>query len=221
MDQQVDDGTVAIIDRPPRRYGFGRSLYESLIPPVVASALRLAGVERTIAQNEHPLLAIPVANADGPSALGAEGQPSTLSGFSKPAVVRAAQAIRDHDVIWSPDGLKLPQYVEWGANNMSSSFEMLQVLADEVSVLTGVPRMLTSGAEMPSGIAMKRALYALYATTKQLFNLLHTAAEDVYGAEFEWPNPFDAEDDAAMADVAGSIAADTGEPLPTDVEDVL
>ena len=145
IDEATDEGAVAVVDRPPRRYGFGRSLFESLAPLVIAQAIRLAGIERTIAQNEHPLLAIPVANADVGTALGSEGQPSGLQQFGKPQAVKAAQAMRDHDVIWSPDGVSLPKYVEWGGTATSASFELLQILAEEISVLTGLPRSLVGG----------------------------------------------------------------------------
>ena len=203
LDTTTLDGDVARVDRAPRRFGFGRSLFESMAPVVIAQAIRLAGIDRTIAQNEHPLLAIPIANADAATSLGSEGAPSKLRDFGKPEVVKAAQAMRDHDVIWAPDGVSMPKYVEWGATSTSASFELLQVLAEEISVLTGLPRALVGGGELPSGVAMKRLLFALYATSRHLWGELHDAGQKVYGAEFDWPHPFDVDEEAgrAMADM--------------------
>lgn len=203
-----DPGTFACVDRPPRRDGWGKSLFDLIGPIVVALAARMAGIERTVAQHEEPMLAIPIANADTATALGSGDGPSTLGEFTKPAVVKAAQALRDHSVIWSPDGVRQPTYIEYDGA-MSASFDLVNQLLEELAQMTGLTRAMIGGDELPSGIAMKRLLFSLWASTRALQTSLHEAGQTVYGSSFEWPNAFevDEEMDDPMAEDG------TGEPL--------
>ena len=84
---------------------------------------------------------------------------------------------------------------------MESSFNMLMLLAEEIAMVTGLPRsMVGGGPDQSSGVALKRLMFTLYATTRQLFTLLHTIAQEIYGT-FGWDNPFEVDDEKRAAEI--------------------
>ena len=187
----LEMGEVEYVDRLPRRCEFGTSLIEQIIPPVVEMALRFTGISSVLAAHEHPLLTIPVANADTGSALGSDG--FTGDPIARADAVRSAKRMLDNDVAIEFDGAGQARYVEF-TGSLPASFTMLEKLAEELSMQTGLTRALIGGTELPSGVALKRLLFVLAAESASLQANIHAAAQTVYGQEFEWPNVFEVED---------------------------
>ena len=199
------DASYVYVDRAPVRNFWGSSLLDLIGPLVVELSLRVSGAGRTIAQNEHPLLVVPVAVADV-NDFSNVALPAALPDSDKPDVVKDLKALRDHDVAWTPDAVHLPQYVEWGGQAMAASFNMMETLGEELAMMTGLPRALSSGSELPSGIALKRLLITLYASTRQLHNAVHVEAQELYGP-FEWPHAFDLDEQQAQEMMLDAQAA--------------
>ena len=191
----ADAGGLAIADRPPRFNGWGKSLYDSLGPPVVTMALRLSSIDRIIEKNSHPLTLFPIALTDY-SSFGSEGSPAqpqpneiNLAKFQQ-SIIDAL----DEDVLLMPDSATAPTKLEWGAVAMSAAMALIMDLRTEVSSMSGLPADVLNGMFVAvSGEALDRLLLALSSQTRMLHRQLHAAAQEVYGP-FEWPNAFEVED---------------------------
>ena len=194
---EIGSGAWRLIDRPPRYNGWGRSLYDSLGPPLVGLALRLSGNERVIEKNLHPLTLMPLALADF-SAFGSEGSPADHT--SRDDVDLAAFWVAftnalDEDLFLVPDSTSAPSKLEWGGTAMAAAVEMIRDLRKEVSAMTGLPVEVLDGTfEAVSGVALDRVLLALFATTRMWHRQLHAAAQELIGP-FEWENAFEASND--------------------------
>ena len=194
---EVGTGGWRAIDRPPRYGGWGRSLYDSLGPPLVGLALRLSGNERVIEKNLHPLTLMPLALADF-SAFGSEGSPADFAGRDEVDIAAFSRAFTnalDEDLFLIPDSATAPTKLEWGGGAMTAAVEMIRDLRKEVSAMTGLPVEVLDGTfEAVSGVALDRVLLALFATTRMWHRQLHAAAQELIGP-FEWDNAFEASND--------------------------
>ena len=192
------EGTYAVADRPPAQDGWGKSMYDSLIAPVVGMSLRISGNERIIEKNLHPITTYGMSISDV-ALFGSQGSPQQrrqgevdLAQFQQVLV----DAI-DEDLLLVPTGSELNK-LEWGASAMSAAFQMVDMFEKLLSAMSGLPMDVLNGEmEAASGVALDRWLIALYAETRMFFNVLHAAAEKVRGAEFEWTNFFTDNDDPA------------------------
>ena len=185
-------GTFAAVDRPPRYRGFGKSLFDSLIAPVVAMSLRLSGNERVIEKNLHPVTMMPVALADF-SAFGGQGDPLNRQ-TNRPNLAEFQREVNDaldEDTMLVPDGATNITKLEWGATAMSAAMEMVDKVTTMVSIMSGVPIDVLNGEfAATSGVALDRMLLALASEVRMFKRVLHAGAEKVYGQPFDWDDYF-------------------------------
>ena len=185
-------GTFAVVDRPPSYRGWGKSIYDSLLAPVVGMALRLSGVEWTTEKNLHPVTLIPLAVANM-TAFGNQGDPLNRQGDTPnlAAFQRELNDAFDEDTLLFPDGSAAPTKLEWGAGAMSAAMEMVDRLMTNVSAMCGIPIDVLNGEfAAVSGVALDRMLLALAAETRMFKRVLHAGAEKVYGQPFVWDDYF-------------------------------
>ena len=189
-------GTYAICDRPPHDGAWGKSMYDSLIAPVAGLALRLSGVERIIEKNLHPITTMGVNQADINS-FASQGSPAATktSQVDFAAFQKEFRNAMDEDVLLLPKESAVGK-VEWGASAMSAAFELISILKQSVSEMSGLPMNILNGEMVAaSGISLDKWLIALSAETRTFIRVLHAGAEFVRGAPFVWPSYF--EQDAA------------------------
>ena len=185
-------GTYAVADRPPSNGGWGKSMYDSLIAPVVGMALRISGNERIIEKNLHPITTFGVSISDL-SMFGSQGS-QVQRGKTEPDMAAFQKIMTDaidEDLLLIPTGSELSK-LEWGAGAMAAAEVRVEKFRDDIAAMSGIPLDVLNGSmEAASGVAIDKWLLALYAETRMFFNVVKAAAEKVRGAPFEWPNYFE------------------------------
>ena len=182
---EIVDGAWSMRENSPTPEGHGESFLDDLIPPIVAQGLRLTG-------NEAPTKVIPVATADLMRAItGDNSVTGTPSQYGRQAAQDALTRMTGHDAVWAPSGTKPGYVLEW-TGNLDAGQMIIEFYEEMLRVLTGLPTaMLTEGGNIASGASLREQHLILWAETRQLHIELNAMWTELYGADTQWPNPFD------------------------------
>lgn len=209
----------AIIVRAARRPIEGQFWGTSSIPDLVLPALeydrRLARHSYALDKNQHPLLMAMVDDStlekfNETILRAAVGQ--AVSGPDRNRMIRDAlqdyfSDVRDYDAAVFPAGVSNIEALTWDGN-LQSGFMQLDEMRTAIAELTGLPTFLTEEGIPASGVALKRLLFPLYASSARSLNDLRLALQRALRwllsdpeMMLDWPHAFEVmEDDAASSD---------------------
>ena len=201
---------VTPIYRAPTVPGWGTSLFDDLAPIVLEHTIRMTSYSKILNANENPLLNIFLTKEDMPDFGGSDTEEKSdwEAGVSEVAMNRGKQAAldyRDQNVAVGLDSQTKLQYLTWDGN-LDASAAYIEMLEQQISKITGIPKVLQEGAEVASGVALKRLYQKLYSATLSILNAMKYGLENALTAmstgevTVEWPHPFDFDDLEASAD---------------------
>ena len=199
-------GAVITIPRPPVSGAWGVSMYCDLLPLVLDLADHMSGVSTVLAKHRRPKLATWI-NYDDLAEKGEEYNPQASTEKEKIKAGKDALRAELDDDIFALGNLKQKiEYITWNAQ-LDSSFKHQERLKAEINFLTGLVSILEAAGNIPSGVALRRMLIPLYASTRTLQDTLKNRSQlllrvlqelrsEAPTAVVEWAHPFDVLDEA-------------------------
>ena len=197
---------------------WGTSWYEDLITVVVQTARRMAANAIVLDENSDPLLLL---RGDLDRYTAIPGVEASSAVTSRPEDIKREGQIgkrlwRGGPVVLD-DGIENGEYVTWDGS-LEWSMAALDRIDRHFRLLSGMPAVLDSDAEVPSGMSLRRMFWQFDAGIAPLYHSIHqtlTAALDILGLNLEWENTFEAVQDTptmtATEDVANEATARRGE----------
>lgn len=186
------DGEWTSVDRPQSRDGWGESLFDDLIPPVIGMALRLTGAEYVMVGNEAPVHVIPGADFDLSRAIvGDESQSAELQNISRIEIQENLAKMFDKRYVMGPPTLDKAYTLEWDGN-LHNLDTLYQIFHAELRMLTSLVHALDSeSGDVPSGTALAQMDTLIRDTTREEHAMMAEAFEMLWPGVM-WPPPFEA-----------------------------
>ena len=174
---------------------WGTSWYDDLITIVIQKARRMAANTRVLDDNSDPLL---ILKGDVGRYTTVPGVPRSAASDPVPADeiqrdARVQKRLRRVGGMVVPAGVEAADYVTW-EGSLEWAMSMLDQIDKDFRLLSGLPAVLDSEGEMPSGVSLRRTFWQFDASVAPIFHGLHSAMTiglNGLGMGFEWENVFD------------------------------
>lgn len=187
---------------------WGTSWYDDFLSTVVQKARAMARATRVLDGNSDPLLLMRGNLDDYTSVPGVPRSAATGSVSDPQHDAQVARRLRALGPLIAPAGVENAEYVTW-----DGSLEWNQALLDAIDrdfrLLSGMPAVLDSEREAPSGMSLRRTFWQFDAGVAPLFN--GARASMTRGLRFlglgelEWQNALEALEGTPMGDAREDV----------------
>ena len=206
MVEEMPANPLRVIPRLPRRAGYapyrwGTSILEDIASPVAEINRRYSDASYVLGRQTRPTMTYRIADSDRED-IAPDADASTPFDEATDELATALSAYDQHDHLVMPDAVQGMEAVTWDGQ-ADTAVAMVQQMQEAIESASAIPGLFTGlmveGAS--SGVALKRLMLRLYASTLQTFKATDAAVNELLAmttvTPVVWPNPLEAMEDTA------------------------
>lgn len=202
----MPENPLRVIPRLPRRrgqygYQWGTSILEDIASPTAEINCRYSDISYALDRQSRPTMTYRIADSDRED-INPDVDETTPFGDAVDELAEALSEYDEHDHLALPNAIQDAKAITWDPQ-ADTAVLMVQQMQEVIESAASIPGLfsglMVEGAA--SGVALKRLMLRLYASTLQTHKATEAAVAELLGLSgvtpVPWPNPLEAMEDAA------------------------